>query len=230
MNNKNIAILGGTFDPIHNGHLQIAEEVFTQLPFTEIKFIPNKIPPHKNQPFANTEQRLAMLKLALAEYTKLSPHPLIFNMDLCEINRNAKSYTIDTINYLKNLPAYNNTTIWLILGLDSFYSLPQWHQWQELLNNCNFIVITRELSESNLTQTPSWIKQYLSEKKINAKNFLELNINTNGSVVFLPIDPIAISATYIRELFQNYSLNKQTIAKLVPTSVIQYILDNDLYL
>lgn len=229
MNYKNIALLGGTFDPIHNGHLEIVKQVITKLNPAEIKFIPNKTPPHRQQPIASAIQRVAMLDLAIKS-ADLSSFTNITNITIepCEIQRSGKSYMVDTIKYFKAQPNYNNTNFWLILGLDAFSSLPQWHCWQELLTICNFIVINRELDDFYPT---SWSINYLQQHFLEINNHSLANIKTqlNGRVIKLDIPLINISGTNMRELFKNYKKNHALIKSQIPLTVIDYILVNKLY-
>ena len=132
------ALFGGTFDPIHYGHLRPALALAKELGLTKINLLPNRIPPHKPQPEANTEQRLAMLQLAIADYS-------LFSVDTRELEPkliNQPSFTIDT---LKSWRQQNGTqqSLAFIMGKDSLLSLPTWKDWQKLLDYCHLLICKR---------------------------------------------------------------------------------------
>ena len=134
MLNKPIGLFGGTFDPIHHGHLQTAERLCTDLKLTQIFFILCKQPVLKPAARATAQQRLDMLALALKNYSQ-------FTVDKRELTRDTPSYTIDTLkSYQQEMP---NTPLYFILGIDAFLQLPQWYQWQQLLDYCHLIIINR---------------------------------------------------------------------------------------
>ena len=222
---QNIGLFGGTFDPIHNGHLQIAESIIEQLKFQQIIFIPNNIPPHRDQPGASAEQRAYMLNLALknSNLAKLT-------VDLIELKRLGKSYTIDTVLDFKN--KYPDATLWLIIGLDAFSDLHHWHNYELLTQSCNFLIINRELKNV----TPSeWSKEYLKQKQIF--NFNEYSTQKEFGYVYMSdIDLIDISASYIRTLLKDVYNNPvqanqalSQLNKLLSKDVLDYIIKNRLY-
>lgn len=230
---NHVAVLGGTFDPIHNGHLKIAEIALNSLGLDKIIFIPNNIPPHREQPVATSTQRLEMLKLAITS----SHNKDNFIINTCELDRTRPSYMVDTVTELSN--QYSTDTIrsivWLILGLDSFYDLPQWHQWEKLKQLANFIVVDRRLKNGKVALKPTWVDSYLKRYSINnIKDYNNSNLVTsanNGKVIKLDIEPIRISATEIRELFKAYKKtpnNKDILDKLnslLPPSVLDYAMN-----
>ncbi|OGT06369.1 MAG: nicotinate (nicotinamide) nucleotide adenylyltransferase [Gammaproteobacteria bacterium GWF2_41_13] len=133
-----IGILGGTFDPIHQGHLQIALIALQQLHLQKIHFIPCFQPPHRNQPIASPNDRLAMVKLAIGNNTA-------FNADDREIKRGNISYTIDTLKSLRQ--DYPDTPLCLIIGTDAFQELQQWHHWKELIDYAHLVVMYRQTDQ-----------------------------------------------------------------------------------
>lgn len=126
--------MGGTFDPVHYGHLKPAAEVKARLELDKLWLLPNHIPPHKAKATASSEQRLAMLKLACDEFP---------DMDICdiELKRNAPSYSVATLEALQQ--AFPGAEFQFIMGTDSLLSLPSWHQWQRLFSLCNLVVCKR---------------------------------------------------------------------------------------
>lgn len=242
---NNIAILGGTFDPIHNGHLKIANLVIELLKFDQIIFIPNNTQPHRKPAIATAEQRLSMLKLALDSDNLNNQDKDKFIIDICELTRQGPTYTIDTIYNIN--PPYNtdNPNIWLILGLDAFYNLPDWHNFDKLLKLCNFIVINRKTNISNLNNK-IWAENYLKNNSITPEYLLAdsdnlTNTNIYGSVISLDAELIDISASEIRQLIHKILVNnlmstqeiKNTLRNLtknlIPNQVLEYILEQNLY-
>ncbi|MBP9722088.1 MAG: nicotinate (nicotinamide) nucleotide adenylyltransferase [Gammaproteobacteria bacterium] len=241
-----LTILGGTFDPIHNGHLQIATYVLDKLNLEQIIFIPNNTQAHRTQACATPEQRLAMLKLALDSINN-SINKNTFIINTCELDRssNQPSYTIDTIVYLKT--RYPDHVPWLILGRDAFNSLPTWHNSSQILTSCNFIVLNRVLNQiDNKLNQPDqldqldqsdWSNIYLQKHVISLEESKKLtNNNIYGAVILLDNPMINISATMIRDLikqFKNKGLSTQEIKNnlknYLPITVLDYILKNNLY-
>lgn len=136
-----IGILGGTFDPIHCGHLHIAHELLQQRVLDNIIIVPAGQPSHRKPPIATPEQRLAMAKLAIADEEKIE-------IDDCEIKRLGPSYTIDTLHYFKK--KYADKSLALIMGADAFAHFTQWHAWEDILTLCKIIVVNRPGSENTL--------------------------------------------------------------------------------
>jgi len=129
-----IGLLGGTFDPIHKGHINIATALMQQLDFAQVQFIPCQRSPHREQPIASAEDRLAMIKLAIEPYDR-------FTVNTIEIKKPGPSYTIDT---LRSIHAEQpNKALCFILAMDAFAHFNQWRQWQEILNHCHLIVVNR---------------------------------------------------------------------------------------
>ncbi len=131
---KLIGILGGTFDPIHYGHLRPALDIMQQVGLSEVRFIPNRLPPHRDAPLLSDQQRAELVRLAIKD----TPG---FVLDERELQRSGPSYMVDTLQSLKD--DYPNHTLCLIMGMDAFNGLPQWHRWQSILKLCHIIVSTR---------------------------------------------------------------------------------------
>ena len=129
-----IGILGGTFDPIHNGHIRLAIEVLEKLKLAEVKLIPANIPPHRPTPFASPADRKKMIKLAISDEKKLS-------IDLREIENGNISYTVNTLKSLRY--EFSNDIIFLIIGVDVFNMIDGCKEGQSLLNYTHIIVANR---------------------------------------------------------------------------------------
>jgi nicotinate-nucleotide adenylyltransferase len=129
-----IGIFGGTFDPIHYGHLRTAFELLQALKLGELRFMPAGNPPHREQPMATSEQRVAMVRAATAGQPG-------FTVDDRETRREGPSYSVDTLATLR--AEHPTRSLCLIVGMDAFLELPKWHQWQELLQLAHLVVAHR---------------------------------------------------------------------------------------
>ncbi len=200
MKNK-IGIMGGTFDPIHNGHLIIAENSRINFNLDKIIFIPTGMPAHKiKNGITSDNHRYKMVLLSINSNPYFSISPL-------EIEREGITYTIDTIKYL--MSKNEDTEYYFIMGSDSLYNFHKWKDYKELLNLCKFIVAKRPNQNNNKL-----------EERIK-----ELNNISSNTIQILEFPMIDISSTDIRE---RVSLNK-SIKYLVPESVEIYIEKYGLY-
>ena len=206
---KAVGILGGTFDPVHNGHLRSALELLQQFDFDHVRLIPSARPPHRPQPQATPEQRMMMLHLAIKNNQ-------YFIVDDRELKREGASYTIDTLKSLKEeLP---ETALYLILGTDAFNYLPTWHRWQKLLDFSHIIVMQRAGEPLTLSdEMTSWYQAHLAK--------LEDKLLLAGKVWPVTLTQLAISATTIRA---DIALG-HTPAFLTPDPVVSFIEQLKLY-
>jgi nicotinate-nucleotide adenylyltransferase len=212
MNNpSSIGILGGTFDPVHWGHIKIAEQIIEHLALQRIHFLPNKVPPHRSQPLADIDDRVNMIKYAIAEFPQ-------FVLDNTEISRGGYSYMIDTLKILRQ--RFPDTPLSLIMGADAFESFNTWHDWQDIPNFAHLIIMNRP--ELPNTKT-GWMGDILRERC--TQNPKELTQKLAGCIYELRVDPIDISATSIRGKLKH----QQSIAHEVPDKVFNYINDRKLY-
>ena len=129
-----IGILGGTFDPVHFGHLRPALDVKQALGLEQVRFLPNRVPPHRETPWLDASQRSLLLELALDEVPG-------FELDTRELEREGKSYMVDTLGSLRE--DFHGSPLCLILGMDAFCGLHQWHQWQRIPDLCHLVVTGR---------------------------------------------------------------------------------------
>lgn len=210
--NKPIAILGGTFDPVHFGHLRLALEVQQQLAIQEIRFIPCQKPVLDKTASATSAQRLAMLQLAIANQPG-------FKIDERELQRPTPSYMVDTLLSLRQ--DITDQPLCLILGSDAFENLPRWHRWQELLNLTHLIIVTRPEHIFTLSEP---LASLLQQHKI--ANPALLASQPQGFIYQLAITPLAISSTYIRQQITN----QMSPRYLLPESVLDYIKQKKLYI
>lgn len=206
-----IGILGGTFDPIHNGHIQIAKVVLDALHLSQIKFIPCYHPPHREQPIASPTDRLAMVKLAIAPY-------LNFSVDEMEIHRKGISYSVDTLTQLrKKMP---NESFCFILGADVFAQLHLWHEWKKIIDLTHLIIVGRPNISHDLN---SEIQALLNKNQTCDQHDLEKNLA--GKIYYLDNKFIDISATSIRSAIQSGEKNITGLDKRVE----EYIFEKGLY-
>lgn len=210
MNNA-IGLLGGTFDPIHVGHLRPAMVLLERLNLSEVRLLPNYIPPHKATPDGSPEHRLAMVQLA-------ANHTPGFVVDDRELRRDRPSYTLDTLKELRlELPT---TPLCFLMGMDSLCSLDQWHGWQELLDYAHLVVSHRPGWEPDFTHTiANLVKRHgtTDEKQLSAK--------LSGHIYLFDSPQLDISSTYIRNCIKAGN-NPQY---LLPEPVLNYIRDERLY-
>lgn len=202
-----LGVFGGTFDPVHLGHLRVAEEVRESLGLEEVWFVLSARPPHKGGfAHAPVEDRWEMLKMALENNPHFKPCDL-------ELKREGFSYSIDTIRELqKDL----KVQLFFIIGEDAFLEIRTWKEWEKLLESCNFAVMKR--TSQDLT---GFLKE-LGYEKITPSEFK----NKKGTFLYLvKVTELEISSTLIRNLIKS----GLSIRYLVPEPVRKYILEKGLY-
>lgn len=206
-----IGIFGGTFDPIHFGHLRTAIEIRENLNLRKILFIPCARPPHRSEPSVSPQIRLKMLKLAI--YDEPS-----FKVDSRELMRANPSYTVDTLNSLRTeMP---QQTFALILGMDSFLGLPTWYHWRTLLDLAHIVVMERPGMSVDFAAP---LDRIVENQRID--NVDDLDKARNGLILFQQVSQLEISATHIRTLI-NEGKNPRY---LLPNSVWEIIQEYNLY-
>ena len=210
--NTMIGLLGGTFDPIHHGHLHIAKRVYDHIHCDDMIFIPCSQPAHRAQPSTTKEDRMNMLTLALQDFPQ-------FDVDPCEMQREGPSLWIDTLKHLNS--SNPQTHYCMIVGADAFNSMNTWHDWQHFFDYCHLIVVNRP--HHPLSNQP-WQKQLLLERGTDNKD--DLKKSHHGHIYCLSIDPMDVSATSIRDrLNENIDIDIHCI----PPQVYEYIVSNNLY-
>jgi len=201
--NKAIGILGGTFDPVHFGHLRPALDVAEQLGLDHIRLIPSARPPHRPQPVATPEQRLTMLELA----TKNSGW---FVVDDRELHREGASYTVDTLLSLRQ--DFLDSPIYLLVGTDAFSAIQSWHNWQQLLTLAHIVVMQRPKEVLTMSaELDSWYRQHLATENDDDQ--------VAGKIWPISVTQLEISATEIRSIIAQ-GLSSQF---LLPDAVIKLI-------
>jgi len=201
---KLIGILGGTFDPVHYGHLRPALEVMQQLGLDEVRFVPNRIPPHRDEPSLSDQQRAELVQLAIES----TPG---FVLDDRELKRSGPSYMVDTLTSLKQ--DFPQSTLCLIMGMDAFNGLPQWHRWQTILELCHLIVTTRPGSElASFATLPPISNQFCTDPLVLRQALPE---TSGGQILLQSVTQLDISASQIRQ----YLIAGQSIQYLLPEAL-----------
>jgi len=204
-----IGILGGTFDPVHFGHVRPALDVVEQLGLSHLHLIPNAVPPHRPQPIATSQQRLMMLHLAV----KNTPQLIV---DDREIQRDGESYTVDTLLSLRQ--DYPDNPLYLLMGSDAFIHIQTWHRWQEILPLAHIVVMQRPDEDVAMSeQLTEWYTENLAQTDDQQ--------NVSGKIWPIEVTQLTLSSTDIRAKMSQ----GLTPHFLIPDSVIQLIEQLKLY-
>lgn len=201
-----IGILGGSFDPIHFGHLRTALDVQQKLGLDEIRLIPLRDPPHRGDLFCNAETRLAMVQTAVAD------EPL-FRVDDRELRRSGKSYTLDTLLSLRE-EFGERQSICLLMGTDAFRGFPGWYKPTEILKQVHLVIMQRPGEK-----TP---EIYLDRTTTSVE---ALKRSAAGRIILLPVTQLDISATRIRAMLRAGISPRY----LLPEPVLSFIQQHSLY-
>jgi nicotinate-nucleotide adenylyltransferase len=217
-----LGLLGGSFNPIHNGHLAIARLVRDQLRLDRVLFIPTGDPPHKRDgSLAPAKDRYEMVRLALAGTSS-------FHLSDIEMRRSGKSYSIDTIRELQRQFG-SSTELYFLIGLDAFLDLPNWKEPMELLRACRFVVAPRPgqsfRSLAAMPLLPALDAHALAQLDAGALSQLDIALPSRKGIICLPIPPCSISASDIRQRIRQ----RTTQANMLPPPVESYILQHRLY-
>ncbi len=211
---KPVGILGGTFDPIHYGHLRLAEEMLELARLEQIRFIPAGNPPHRNSPGVSAQHRCEMVKLAIADRPA-------FLLDEREVRKQDKCYTVDTLKELRG-ELGNEQPICLLMGIDAFLQLHTWHEWERILDLAHIAVGYRPgFAFDTRSMEPTLHEQY--QRRLCSVD--RLAEKPSGGIIELSIPRLEISATMIRERISE----SRSIRYLLPEPVATYIHQHNLY-
>ena len=207
-----VGIFGGTFDPVHYGHLRSALELVERLELQQLRLMPCAVPPHRDVPTCDATHRAAMVELAVAGEPRLS-------CDKRELERRGTSYTIDSLLELRReLGA--ECSLCLVMGCDAVLEITGWHRWQELLDWAHVVVIAR----------PGWqlpvegvVANWLQAHRLTGPG--QLGAQPCGGVLIEELRPLAISSTEIRSLLAA----GRSARFLLPQAVLDYIQSHSLY-
>jgi nicotinate-nucleotide adenylyltransferase len=217
MADRALGILGGTFDPIHYWHLELARELLATLPLSAVRFVPAGDPPHRAAPAASAADRLAMVSLALQGHPGLEA-------DAREIARPGPSYSVLTLEELR--AEAPSRPLALIVGADAFLGLPSWYHWQELFALTHVVVVARPGVPLDLARSPALGEEFELRK---ARDANALVAAPAGAIVVAPVTPHDISATSIREELSRGAAGVDAVRGLLPPAVLAYIERNQLY-
>lgn len=206
-----IGIFGGTFDPVHFGHLRAAAEAADQLPLGEFRLLPAGTPPHRVLTHASGDHRLAMLKLAIAEYEDLT-------VDDREVRREGYSYMVDTLAEIRG--EEGNAPLVLMLGQDAVNHLDSWHEWRRLFELAHLVVMRRPGARHRYSGA---LFEELQPRLVDDAR--ALTQSPHGSVLPLEVTQLEISSTEIRE----HIAAGRSPRFLLPETVIRYIREHGLY-
>ncbi|MEH6504443.1 MAG: nicotinate-nucleotide adenylyltransferase [Cycloclasticus sp.] len=200
-----IGIYGGTFDPIHYGHLSAASEVQQSLALDKVRMLLSAQPPHRKQPILSASDRFSLLSLALSDYPGLLA-------DDSEMKRAGPSYMVDSLlHYRQQLPT---SSLVLILGMEAFNGLRSWYRWQEIIELAHIVITDRAGFDNQMEQTlAEYVDQFLTDDKSQLKQL------THGKIYFQPVKPIDISATQIRRLIKD----RKPVKQLLPEVCVEEI-------
>ncbi len=216
---QQIGVLGGTFNPVHYGHLAAAEEVRNRLKLERVLFIPSFLPPHKHdEEVPAGAHRLEMVRLATLSNPWFEPSDI-------EIRRGGKSYTIDTIEELRQV--FPSAELYFITGLDSFLEIRSWNRWEKLLPLCNFVVLSRPgYRFADLLKIEFMQSAAKELARLDNGERTQLLVRSDELTVFLEMIPLYdISSTDIRRRIRE----GRSIKYLLPEVVETYIIEKKLY-
>ncbi|NLM50342.1 MAG: nicotinate-nucleotide adenylyltransferase [Clostridiaceae bacterium] len=167
-----IALFGGTFDPVHNAHLKIAQEAQNAAKLDKVIFVPSGNPPHKEKVYADKFHRLNMVKLAVLDYEN-------FEVSSYEVDKKTYSYTYETLTHFKKL--YPSDELFFIIGDDAYKKINEWYQWEKLFSLCEFLVFTRNNEKIDppakyFKITPMDVSSTEIRKKLCKKEYCGLQI------------------------------------------------------
>ena len=204
-----IGIFGGTFDPIHCGHLRTALEVAEYFNLHSVRFIPSAKPPHRKPPLASAAARLKLVECAISCHQQ-------FVADDREMRRQGKSYTLDTLIDLR--ATFSDAALYFLMGSDSFLQIDTWHNWQQLVDLAHIIVIKRPGQEWKMApQLSDWYHHHLA---VHTDSRL-----LAGKIWPISVTQLAVSATAIR----GYIAKGKNVQYLLPDTVIKLIDELGLY-
>ena len=212
-----IGVLGGTFDPIHYGHLRLAEELAERLRLEEVRLVPSGTPPHRSAPMAAAEHRLEMVRIAASGNSR-------FKVDERELRRAGPGYTFDTLSELRAETGASRPLA-LLLGADAFLEFATWHRWHEIFGLAHVAIAHRPgfPVERWVERMPQPLAREYSARLMQQP--LAIHLSAAGGIVVVPFTALDISATAVRDMLRGGASPRY----LLPGAVLDYIRANRLY-
>jgi len=210
-----LGIFGGTFDPVHFGHLRLAEESIGHLGLGGVRWIPAGQPPHRGAPQVTAAQRLEMVRRSTAGNAR-------FSVDASEVEAAAPSYTIHTLERLRRELGSTQSLV-LLVGADAFAGLASWHRWRDILALAHIAVSHRPGFPVEMASLPEALASEFNARRLS--DVAGLKAPASGAIVTFAMTQLAISATQIRKLLAN----DLSARYLLPDAVLDYIQTNSLY-
>ena len=207
-----LALFGGTFDPVHYGHLRCADEVRLKLGLKTLYLLPAGNPPHRGLPQATVKQRMDMLQLGCLEFPSLK-------IDDRETRRHGPSYMVDTLQEMRI--SHQDRPILLLVGQDAANLFHTWYQWERLFELAHLVILTRPGSHSQYTVE---VAKQIQNRSVQAVH--DLLKSAAGSVFHLQVESIDVSATKIK----HYIRSELDARSMLPAAILEYIRQNRLYL
>ncbi|MCC6917145.1 nicotinate-nucleotide adenylyltransferase [Nitrosomonas sp.] len=210
-------IYGGTFDPVHYGHLRVAEELTDILPLDHLSFLPAGRPRLRNAPFVSGEHRVALLREAVYNNPR-------FLVDDREIRRPGETYSVESLQEIRQ-EYKESVVLCFITGADAFLRLPHWHRWRELFGLCHFIIVNRpgSVQINNPSSLPDELQDICQSRWVTAA--AELKNSPFGLIFTAPTTLLDISSTRIR----NIIASGMSARYLLPESVLNHINEHGFY-
>jgi len=203
MERLSVGIYGGTFNPIHLGHISAALDVQQSLQLDEVRMVLSATPPHRHQPELSAKNRFRLLQTALQAEPQLIA-------DDCELKRDGPSYMVDTLRALRQQETHRQSSLLLILGAEAFSGFMSWHCWQEIIQLAHIVVTTRAGFSNQLSdELNEYIDAFITTDKSQLKEL------THGKIYQLPVAAINVSATEIRRRLKT----TEPVEQLLPTNV-----------
>lgn len=210
-----LGLFGGTFDPVHFGHLRLAEEAISHLGLSSVRWIPAGQPPHRGTPQVTPQQRLAMVLRSTAKNEQ-------FFVDSAEVDAERASYTVETLARLRR-ELDSTQPLVLLVGADAFAGLSTWHRWREIFSLAHIAVSHRPGFPVELASLPHELATEFADR--HQLDAAALNVAPAGGIVTFAMTQLAISATQIRKLIAS----GKSARYLLPDPVLDYIQTHQLY-
>ena len=213
-----LGVLGGTFDPVHFGHLETASELCERLSLDRLDLMPCQVHALQKKPSASTAQRLAMLEMAVADYAGLA-------IDRREVEREGVSYTVDSLSAIRSELGCD-AALYFIVGADAFVALEQWHRWREMFEYASMVVVQRPGSPLAETVDSPVLQSLLQKRGIAIER---IGPYTAGKIAIVQLTPHDLASSSIRKCCTIEHAAGTYLLEQVPAAVADYIEAHQLY-